>query len=152
VREVGEAAFVGCTSLSTVILPDHKIKVGAGAFAACDALEVLVLSDSVHGIRRKCIRWQVAERANVILHSELKLAIVFSKLGKPETEDGHKKLLRAEARRLLKQVKKRNNLHSTATLRENIASAAQAIEEQINPTEEEITPTEEESSSPAEGE
>ena len=145
-RTVGRHAFENCASLTTVIFPDHKLRIGDGIFLGCDALGVLVLSDSVRRIRRKEGKWSVPEIANLVLHSELKLALLFAELTKEETDAERKAVIRTEIRRHIKHLKKRNQLHSTTEIREDINSAVQAIEEQLNPTmEEEISKNTEQS-------
>jgi len=44
---VGEAAFVGCTNLSSVTLPSNVQTIGKDAFSGCTALSEITLSNSL---------------------------------------------------------------------------------------------------------
>ena len=128
-RKIGEHAFDNCTSLTTVIMPDHKVSVAHAVFDRCSAMEVLVLSDSVRSIIRKCERWHVQVDVHIVLHSELKIALMFSEFAKADPE--RRAALRGQIRRLIHRLKRRNHLSSAADLRTTLSSAVQAIGEQV---------------------
>ena len=50
VREIGPAAFMGCNTLTSVVLPDGLLAVGDGAFTACQGLKSINLPASVETV------------------------------------------------------------------------------------------------------
>ena len=47
VTTIGDAAFYGCDSLSSVVIPDSVTTIGDGAFNHCDSLSSVVIGNSV---------------------------------------------------------------------------------------------------------
>lgn len=50
---IGDEAFLNCTSLTEVIIPQGVVKIGAGAFENCYELERATIPNSVEGISKK---------------------------------------------------------------------------------------------------
>ena len=51
-EKIGSGAFSGCTSLTSVVIPDSVRTIGAGAFSGCRSLTSVVIPDSVTAIGR----------------------------------------------------------------------------------------------------
>lgn len=47
IKEIGKAAFVGCTSLEEIVIPDSVTEIGRDAFNGCTSLEEIVIPESV---------------------------------------------------------------------------------------------------------
>lgn len=50
VTEIGESAFASCSSLTTVTIPDSVSKIGEGAFKGCSSLTSMTIPESVTSI------------------------------------------------------------------------------------------------------
>ncbi len=50
VTSIGDYAFYGCDSLTSIIIPDGVISIGGVAFASCDSLTSIIIPDSVTSI------------------------------------------------------------------------------------------------------
>lgn len=50
VTGVGDRAFLGCTSLTSITIPDSVTSIGSSAFAGCTSLESVTIPDSVTSI------------------------------------------------------------------------------------------------------
>ena len=55
---IGEGAFVGCTSLTNVTIPDSVTRIGEGAFAGCMMLRVIYIPSAVTTIGDSVIQQQ----------------------------------------------------------------------------------------------
>ena len=51
--EIGNEAFVECTNLTDVVIPDSVVKIGDSAFSGCTGLTNITLPDSVESLGRK---------------------------------------------------------------------------------------------------
>lgn len=65
---IGGEAFMGCTSLQTVVIPDSVKDIGEGAFSECEALKKLVIGKSVRNIGNKAF-YYTQNLANVELNA-----------------------------------------------------------------------------------
>ena len=43
---IGANAFIGCSSLKSVTIPDSVLTIGGGAFSVCNSLEIFVVSEN----------------------------------------------------------------------------------------------------------
>ena len=50
VTNIGEKAFIGCSSLTNITIPDSVTSIGWGAFAGCTSLASITIPDSVPSI------------------------------------------------------------------------------------------------------
>ena len=134
-KRIDDRAFEGCSNLHTVLLPDCNTSIGRSIFASCDSLSVLVLPEEAKPfLRRRRERWEVRKETQIILHSELKIALLFAELADADVSLERKQELRALIRRRMARMKHRNHLHSTVTVRQHLSRAVRAIGEQLEST------------------
>ena len=46
IKEIGKAAFVGCTSLEEIVIPNSVEEIGLDAFKGCTSLQQIVIPES----------------------------------------------------------------------------------------------------------
>ena len=131
-KRIGNHAFDGCVGLHTVLLPDCYTMMGESVFLGCDNLRILVTADDHPLFRHRRERWAVPKDVQIILHSELSLALLFSELTDAQTTPERKQEIRAAMRRRLTRVKRGNHQHSTAAIRDNFYHIMDAIGAQIS--------------------
>ena len=56
IKEIGQFAFDGCTSLKNIDMPDSVSQIGWGAFSGCSALEKMVFPESLTSIEYAVLR------------------------------------------------------------------------------------------------
>ena len=139
-RQIGDYAFMNCTSLRTMLFPDHKTSVGNAVLSGCEALRVLVLQNISPFYRRRLERWDVTRRAQVILYSDLKLAQLFSEMADPNTDPAYREELNGDLEQILNKMRKRNRLKTVRPLLKNLQRILHVLETTPDPME---TPTEE---------
>ena len=66
VTSIGNGAFGGCFSLSTIMIPDRVTSIGDGAFYGCDSLSSIVIPDSVTSIGNSSFSYCTSLRSIVI--------------------------------------------------------------------------------------
>ena len=54
---IGDEAFVACTSLTSIDIPDSVTSIGDSAFRSCDSLTSIVIPDSVTSIGDEAFAW-----------------------------------------------------------------------------------------------
>ena len=56
ITSIGSSVFMGCTSLTSITIPDSVTSIGSGAFAACTSLASITIPDSVTSIGSSVFR------------------------------------------------------------------------------------------------
>ena len=54
VTRIGDSAFCGCNSLTSVVIPNSVTSIGDSAFLGCDSLKSITIPASVEKIGRLC--------------------------------------------------------------------------------------------------
>ena len=57
VTNIGDKAFAGCRSLSDIVIPDSVTSIGDNAFVGCESLTDIVLSDRITSIGEFAFNW-----------------------------------------------------------------------------------------------
>lgn len=57
VTEIGDTAFIGCTSLASVTIPSSVTKIGQSAFASCEGLTSITIPSGVTEIGDNAFVW-----------------------------------------------------------------------------------------------
>ena len=67
---IGDGAFMGCSSLTSISLPDGVTSIGNGAFLSCIDLKSIILPDSVTSISDEAF-WHCRSLTNIILPASI---------------------------------------------------------------------------------
>ena len=134
-RKIGDFAFMNCTTLRTMLFPDHKTSVGNAVLTGCEGLRVLVLQNLPPLYRRRLEKWDVTRRAQVILYSDLKLAQIFSEMTDPNTDTERREELNGDLKLILNKMRKRNRLKTVRPLLRNLQRVIDVLEKEPDPIE-----------------
>lgn len=70
IKEIGKAAFSGCTSLEEIVIPDSVEEIGKNAFVRCTSLQQIVIPDSVTEIGKNAF-WRCTALQEIVLPKSL---------------------------------------------------------------------------------
>lgn len=70
IKEIGKAAFSGCTSLEEIVIPDSVEEIGKNAFVRCTSLQQIVIPDSVTEIGKNAF-WRYTALQEIVLPKSL---------------------------------------------------------------------------------
>ena len=65
-KEIGEYAFLGCSNLKKIDLPESLVKIGEGALRECTSLESLVIPRGVKALPKALCAWDSSLRSVVL--------------------------------------------------------------------------------------